>query len=202
MFEYHPFTSLFPPFFMAQAATPASASGLGSDREGGIADRIAGESRAPGGWWGRLRSSSPAGHELGLALVRAGFGASLALAHGLPKLGGAEGFVGNLAKGGFPAPTFFGWAAILSELVGGLLLALGLLTRPAAAFVLVTLAVAAFHVHGADPYGRKELALAYVLVALATLVAGPGRFSLDSLLGSRRAGALKGSAPLPEPRVS
>ena len=200
MFEYHPFTSLFPPVFMAaQASAPAVSAGaraLGSDRKPGPAE----DGVAPGGWWGRLRSSSPAGHELGLALVRLGFGASLALAHGVPKLTNAHGFVGRLAQGGFPAPSLFGWAAILSELVGGLLLALGLLTRPAAAFVLVTLAVAAFHVHAADPFGKKELALAYVLVALATLVAGPGRFSLDAALASRRA-AFRGSAPLPAPRA-
>jgi putative oxidoreductase len=200
MFEYHPFTSLFPPVFIAaQGSAPAVSAGaaaLGSDRQA----RVAGEGAAPGGWWGRLRSSSPAGHELGLALVRLGFGASLALAHGLPKLTNAGGFVGHLAQGGFPGASFLGWAAILSELVGGLLLAFGLLTRPAAAFVLVTLAVAAFHVHASDPFGKKELALAYVLVALATLVAGPGRFSLDSVLASRRAG-FRGSAPPPEPRA-
>jgi putative oxidoreductase len=199
MFEYHPFTSLFPPVFMAaQASPPAVSAGaaLGSDRKPGLAE----EGAAPGGWWRRLRSSSPAGHELGLALVRLGFGVSLALAHGLPKLTNAGGFVGHLAQSGFPAATFFGWAAILSELVGGLLLAFGLLTRPAAAFVLVTLAVAAFHVHASDPFGKKELALAYVLVALAALVAGPGRFSLDAALASRRS-AFRGSAPLPEPRT-
>jgi len=201
MFEHDPFTLLFPPVFMVAPAPSAALSADGgalgaAARKPGLAEGAT----TPGGWWGRLRSSSPAGHELGLALVRLGFGASLALAHGLPKLTNAGGFVGHLAQGGFPAASFFGWAAILSELIGGLLLAFGLFTRLAAAFVLVTLAVAALHVHASDPFGKKELALAYVLVALATLVAGPGRFSLDSLLASRRT-AFRGSAPLPEPRA-
>jgi putative oxidoreductase len=93
--------------------------------------------------------------------------------------------VGGLTQRGFPLPGVCGWAAIFSEFVGGLLLAVGLLTRPAAAFVLATLAVAAFYVHAADPFQRKELALAYVLVSIAVLIAGPGRFSIDALVASR-----------------
>lgn len=201
MFEHHPFTSLFPPVFMAvQAASPGALAGEGVGAPPRDAAEPAAGGTAPGRWWARLGAESPARHELGLALVRFGFGVSLALAHGLPKLSNAAGFVGNLAKGGFPAPALLGWAAILSELVGGLLLAVGLATRAAAGFVLVTLAVAAFYVHWGDPFGRKELALAYVLVALAVLVAGPGRFSLDARWRSRPA-AVTGSGPAPEPRT-
>lgn len=136
----------------------------------------------------KLASSTPARHDLGLALLRGAFGLSLALAHGLGKLAHSAQFVAGLAQGGFPLPALFGWAAILSEFVGGLLLAIGLLARPAALFVLVTLGVAAFAVHAADPYARKELALAYVVVSLVVLVAGPGRYSLDAALAARRPG--------------
>jgi putative oxidoreductase len=137
------------------------------------------------GFFARLAASPPSARELGLALVRVGFGLSLAFAHGLGKISHPDQFIGGLTQGGFPLPVFFGWAAILSEFAGGLLLALGLLARPAAAFVVATLGVAAFHVHSADPYQKKELALAYVLVGIAVLVAGPGRFSLDALFASR-----------------
>jgi uncharacterized membrane protein YphA (DoxX/SURF4 family) len=40
-------------------------------------------------------------------------------------------------------------------------------------------------VHATDPYQKKELALAYVVIGLAILIAGPGRFSLDALLARR-----------------
>jgi putative oxidoreductase len=139
------------------------------------------------GLFAKLAASPPSAQELGLALVRIGFGLSLAFAHGLGKISHPDQFIGGLTQGGFPLPSFLGWVAILSEFAGGLLLALGLLARPAAAFVVGTLAVAAFHVHSADPYQKKELALAYVLVSLAVLVAGPGRFSLDALFASRTA---------------
>jgi putative oxidoreductase len=137
------------------------------------------------GLFAKLASSSPSLQDAGLALVRVGFGLSLALAHGLGKISPPEQFIGGLTQGGFPAPVVLGWVAILSEFLGGLLLALGLLARPAAAFILGTLGVAAFHVHSADPYQKKELALAYVIVGLAVLIAGPGRFSLDALLARR-----------------
>ena len=188
MFEVHAFRLDFPPFVLSvQQASPDVSVPSGPDAGRSGARGRPQPDRDATRLLSRLRASTPSAHELGLALVRAGFGVSLAIAHGLPKLQNAEGFVGGLTRGGFPLPGLFGWAAILSELAGGLLLALGLLTRVAASFVLVTLGVAAFLIHAADPFQKKELALAYVLVSIAVLVAGPGRFSLDGWLTSRGA---------------
>ena len=146
------------------------------------------------GLFAKLAATTPSLQDIGLVLVRVGFGLSLALAHGLGKLSHPDQFVNGLTQGGFPAPALLAWIAILSEFVGGLLLALGLFARPAAAFVIGTLGVAAFHVHGADPYQKKELALAYVVIGLAVLIAGPGRFSLDALLARRTPSHTRASA--------
>ena len=144
--------------------------------------------QAAAGWRRLLTQTSPLGIDLGLLVVRASFGLALALAHGYGKLVNPERFIQGLTTRGFPLPGFFGWAAIVSEFVGGLLLALGLLTRPAAALVLVTLSVAAFDVHADDPFKKKELALAYAVVGLALLVTGAGRLSLDQhLFGPKHA---------------
>lgn len=137
------------------------------------------------GFFAKLVATTPSLQDLGFALVRVGFGLSLAFAHGLGKLLHPAPFVNGLTQGGFPAPALLAWVAILSEFVGGLLLALGLFARPAAAFVIGTLGVAAFHVHAADPFQKKELALGYVVIGLAVLIAGPGRFSGDALLARR-----------------
>lgn len=74
---------------------------------------------------------------------------------------------------------------------GGLLIALGLATRPAAFLVLVTMGVAAFIRHAADPFRVKELALAYWTIAGALILTGGGPWSLDALLCRRRAGKQK-----------
>jgi putative oxidoreductase len=139
----------------------------------------------PNGIFARLAGGAPATRDLALVILRVGFGAALSLTHGRVKLAAPARFIEGLSKHGFPLPLFFGWAAILSEFAGGLLLAIGLLTRPAATFVLITLSVAAFDFHSADPFAKRELALAYSVVALAVAIAGPGRYSLDSWLALR-----------------
>jgi putative oxidoreductase len=130
-----------------------------------------------------LGKTTPTSADVGLLLLRLGFGASMAAAHGWRKMLDVSSFATSVAKLGLPAPTALALAAAASESLGGVLLALGLLTRVAASSLLATMAVAAFVVHARDPFARKELALAYGAVALALAVAGPGRFSLDALLG-------------------
>lgn len=118
-------------------------------------------------------------------LLRVAFGLTLALVHGLKKLRDPRDFISHVAKG-FPAPELLGWAAMLSEFAGGLLLALGLFTRSAATSVAVTLLVAAVKVHAADPFAKKELALAYACVGLAFAIGGPGRHSIDAFIARKR----------------
>lgn len=119
--------------------------------------------------------------QLGLLWLRVIAGAGMAY-HGYGKVFGgvADKMVEGVANMGFPMPVVFAWAAALSEFAGGILLILGLGTRFAAFFIFVTMAVAAFKVHGADPLQVKELALAYWTVAGALMLTGAGRFSIDS----------------------
>lgn len=133
---------------------------------------------------GGARIDAVAG-DAALTALRAFTGASLAFGHGLGKLPPTEKFVAGVEALGFPAPHLFAWAAGLSELVGGLLVAAGLATRPAAALACFTMAVAAFGQHAGDPYARKELALLYGVVLLAFVVVGCGRFGVDALLRER-----------------
>lgn len=133
----------------------------------------------------RLARTTPWSADLGLLVVRVWFGLVLAFGHGLSKITGLEAFVAGVANRGIPLPGLLGPAAALSEFAGGILLALGLASRVAAVFVLVTMLVAALFVHAADPFAKKEFALAYAIAALAILIAGPGRFSLDARLFAR-----------------
>ncbi len=82
---------------------------------------------------------------------------------------------------GFPEPVVFAWAAVAAELVGGLLVGLGVYTRFAAASVAFTMFVAAFIRHADDAFSAKEKALVYLATCLALVLLGGGRLSVDQL---------------------
>lgn len=120
---------------------------------------------------------------IGLLILRVLMGAGIAK-HGYYKFmgGSMEGFSKTVEAMGFPVPALFAWLAASSEFLGGILLALGLVTRVAALLVLGTMSVAVFVHHASDPLGAKELALAYWTVALALILTGGGPYSLDRFL--------------------
>lgn len=120
-------------------------------------------------------------HDTGLLVLRVLAGLGIAT-HGYGKLfteGRMDGFVEMVAGMGFPLPILFAWLAALSELLGGLLLAVGLFTRYAAFFVFGTMTVAVFIAHAGDPFNVRELALLYWAVMLSLLLVGGGRFELE-----------------------
>ncbi len=124
-------------------------------------------------------------NNLAFAILRVFAGAAMALAHGWGKFPVSDGMVEGVGRIGLPLPIVFAWAASLAELLGGALVALGLATRPAALFVTITMGVAAFMVHGSDPFGRKEMALLYGAIFLVFTVVGAGRLSLDAVISGR-----------------
>ena len=123
--------------------------------------------------------------DAGLLLLRLYAGLSMALTHGLDKIPVSEAFAAGVGEMGFPLPGLFAWAAALAEFAGGLLLALGLVTRPAALSLLITMAVAAFIRNSGNPFSDREMALLYGAVAVLFLLTGAGRFSADAFLRRR-----------------
>ncbi len=125
--------------------------------------------------------------DLGLLLLRLCAGIGMVGAHGWPKLSRfAE------LSGGFADPLGVGSTtslalAIFAEVGCGMLLAVGLGTRLAAIPLAFTMAIAAFVVHAGDPWARKELALAYLVIYVALALTGAGRFSIDARLRGKLA---------------
>lgn len=128
-----------------------------------------------------LTAPHPLGYDVGLLLLRLWVGLVMAFGHGLGKFG-SEKFLAGVVELGLPAPEVMALLAALSEFVGGLLLALGLLTRPAAFTIVITMAVAAFGRHADDPFRMQEMALFYGVAALGFVFTGAGRLSLDHLI--------------------
>ncbi len=133
--------------------------------------------------------------DLGLLALRLVLGAVF-LAHGAqkafgafggPGFGGAAGFIGSM---GFRPARFWTALAVGGELAAGFLFLLGLLTPLAGLLVLATMAVAIAKVHGPKGFfvqdGGYEYNLVLIVTALAVAAIGPGRFSLDYLLGLAR----------------
>lgn len=114
-------------------------------------------------------------------------------AHGVDKLSGGvagiSGFGEFLSSAGLPAGLLLAWFVTLLELVGGAMLILGLLSRIIAGLMTVELLVAIALVTGANGLisGEQgvgyERDLAYIAGFLVVFLLGPGRPSLDHLLG-------------------
>ena len=117
--------------------------------------------------------------DIGLLWLRVTVG-SFMLTHGIPKMkmlgDDPVEFADPLGVGMFTSLLL----AVFAEVICSLALIAGAFTRAACVPLVITMLVAAFIVHGEDPWARKEFALLYALPCVALLLTGPGRFSLDA----------------------
>lgn len=130
----------------------------------------------------QLFSSQPFHIHL-ISLTRIFFGALIAN-HGLMFFNGEamQQMAGMFAEGGMPAPALLAYLAKGSEFFGGILLALGLLTRAAIIPLSITMIVATFAAHKGLIFGEGEHAFLFLLVFITFFFTGAGKWSLDNLL--------------------
>lgn len=132
----------------------------------------------------------------GALVLRVPVGLILA-AHGAQKLFGWFGGYGLEATGqwmasiGLVPGLLMAFLAGAAEFFGGLALALGLLTRPAALVNAIAMAVATFVVHLENGLFMSnngyEYALVLLAASLALMVAGGGKLSVDRAISMRTA---------------
>lgn len=132
--------------------------------------------------------SSSTSDDLGKLVLRLTLGI-LVLLHGISKLmNGIGGIENMLTAHGWPA--FIAWGVYLGEVVGPVLLILGMYTRPAALVVFINMVAAIALAHSSQLFtlGKSggwslELQGMFLFGALAVILLGAGRYSLGGKSG-------------------
>lgn len=146
----------------------------------------------------RLRAAGRRGTQhLGLLVLRLGLGAVL-IAHGLQKLfgwwggSGLNSFRNSLTDVGYQHADILAYVSAGGEIVAGLLLVLGLFTPIAAAGALAFLINGLLASASARPRSNTfsyflpdghEYQISLIVMAVAIILAGPGRYGLDARRG-------------------
>jgi putative oxidoreductase len=144
---------------------------------------------APAGWY-----AVPLRLVVGLGFIE----------HGYAKLSrGADSFITILHAIGVPFADLLGWATIVVEIIGGLLILFGAFIRLATLPMIIVLMVAIFTVHLPNGFSSIKLMsydatgahfgqpgyetdLLYIAALLALCIGGAGPLSLDTYLGARQ----------------
>jgi len=106
--------------------------------------------------------------------------------------GGVDRFAGALPQLGFPAPELLGWLIPIMEVIGGVLVLLGLGVRWLGLYFILQFLVTTFYVKlpRSAPFGgwdSMRIDLMMLAAAVMLVLAGAGKASLDEMLAKRRA---------------
>lgn len=129
---------------------------------------------------------NPALTDIVILVVRIFVGFAM-LSHGFPKLqqllSGEEIKFYNFLW--FSARTSL-ILAVFAEFVSSIFIILGLFTRVAVFFLIVTMTVAGLFYNNENPFSEREMSLLYLSVYLLFFAFGPGRYSVDHMIVRRR----------------
>ncbi len=120
-----------------------------------------------------------------LLIYRIAAGAFM-LTHGYPKFnkllsGETIQFADPFGFGAYPSFIL----TVFAEFFCSILVILGLGTRIAAFIICINMAVAVLVAHSGDPFGKKELALLFLVTFLTIVVFGPGKYSIDYAIAGK-----------------
>lgn len=115
-------------------------------------------------------------------------------AHGAQKLFGwfgGRGFAATIESwnANMNIPVFFGYLGVFAEFFGGIAVLIGLLTRVSSLGIAVVMSVAILKVNLSGGFfnpGGFEYPLTLFILSMIIFLYGPGRYSLDDKLFSRK----------------
>ena len=133
-----------------------------------------------------MRRILPFNPDAALLLLRLVLGVIM-IYHGLPKVMDFGGTIGGFQSMGVPLPALAATFAAIAEVIGGILILLGILTDIAGLLFAIDMLGAILFVHAKNGFaqgkGGVEWPLALLAMALAVALAGPGRYAVG---GGRR----------------
>lgn len=120
-----------------------------------------------------------------MLVLRVALGLMMMVAHGYPKL---IGFAEKSAR--FSDPFHIGSTtslalAVFAEFFCAVFIILGLFTRLSCIPLIVTMCVALFYSNNGNIFGGGEKAALFLAGFIAILFAGPGKVSLDKVIGGK-----------------
>jgi putative oxidoreductase len=122
-------------------------------------------------------------NDFALLMLRTVSGSFMLFAHGLPKLNrlfSSEeiSFADPLGIGAVPSFVL----TVFAEFICSVFIILGLFTRASSIPLIITMFVAGFIHHAADPFAQKEKALLFLLIYVFLLISGSGKYSLNRII--------------------
>lgn len=149
--------------------------------------------------WNQRSQPPTTGTDLGLLVLRLALATVFGL-HGYGNLFGGQHdrMVALLLTASIPGADVMAWAGGIAEFGGSVLLALGLATRLTAAVLAADMAVAIVKVRAPQGFlGAWEFEFTLLCGALALILAGAGKISLDTLVRARRRARRRLGAGIP-----
>lgn len=115
-------------------------------------------------------------------ILRVSLGA-LMIPHGYEKLVNFAKYKGDFMNFLGLGPTLSLGLTVFAEFFCSVFLIMGLFTRPVVAILIIAMLVAVFKAHNGDIFGDGEHGSLFLAGYLAILLVGPGKASLDGILG-------------------
>ncbi len=130
--------------------------------------------------------------DFGMLLLRLGVGLIFIFIHGLGKItAGPEMWKrlgGSMSNFGINfLPEFWGFMAAFTEFFVPMLIILGVLFRPAALLLALTMIVAtSVHLKNLDQWGKIAYPMMMVILFISLFLIGPGKFSVSEYFKNRK----------------